>query len=417
MARVNVRDTAYHDTRLKVAAKAMGMNFERLGWRLIPVWSRVTEMNSPIVSLALLSADLGKPADIVAAGLIAGELAESVDEARLDLSPMMGALFEDYRWLARKRKDAGDDSPELSDHGPRDRALALLASGPLRRTELRKKLRIQRSKALGIVRELLADGLAVELDDGTIALACTVLGTAVSTDGPVPGTDVSTDRAVPITAHSTDDPVPGTDDPIPSTAVGTVAPVPGTNAVLDDRYPEPVPDASLAPARAPVLARASGAHTHARERTTGPEPPSFESLDSDELVPLARRRYVARLLWAYQEKCRAKLDPRAPCLPVDDAPGGSLDAVVLALAKYTPSACRHALDMFAAEGACIARDGGDALQFLNGRTNWKREQLDRAAGTTAAAIEKRFQSRQKRTASNHSSPQSPPMRSLDDHEP
>ena len=93
MARVNVRDTACHDARLKVAGKTMSLNYQRLGWLLIPVWSRVTEKNSPIVSLATLSADLGKPNDLVAAGLIKGELAEYADEEHLDLSLMGGCTL------------------------------------------------------------------------------------------------------------------------------------------------------------------------------------------------------------------------------------------------------------------------------------------------------------------------------------
>ena len=128
----------------------------------------------------------------------------------------MGALFDDYGWLGRKRRDEADESNNLSsEHSQstgtshRDMSLDCLAAGPLRRNSLRKALRIRRKKVLTIVRDLLAEGLVVETESGSIAL----VDFDATPDDPVLGTDdlePGTDDLEP----GTDDPVPGTDDPV-----------------------------------------------------------------------------------------------------------------------------------------------------------------------------------------------------------
>jgi hypothetical protein len=121
-------------------------------------------------------------------------------------------------------------------------------------------------------------------------------------------------------------------------------------------------------------------------------------LDCETVVPRQRRPAIARALWRYQNELRRRLDANAPALPLDDVPGGSLDAVTLRLATYSPAQCRHALDVFAAEGACLRDGGGDPLQFLNGRTNWKPEPFERAAGSTVEAVRKRHRPNARRAA-------------------
>ncbi len=96
------------------------------------------------------------------------------------------------------------------------------------------------------------------------------------------------------------------------------------------------------------------------------------------------------MLWRYQNDLRAGLDRAAPQLPMADRPGGGLDAVIRALANYSPAQCKHALDINAIEAKCLRDQGDDALKFLNGSTNWKPEQLQRAIGSSAAAIRKRY---------------------------
>lgn len=118
MPQVSVNDCAYIDARLRLAGKQLRINHERLGWRLLQVWSQVTARESLIMPTALVGATIGKPGDDVAQAFIAAQLAEPVgeDDSLLDLSPMQ-TMFGGCDWAPEEARAAEPLMPETkSEH-------------------------------------------------------------------------------------------------------------------------------------------------------------------------------------------------------------------------------------------------------------------------------------------------------------
>lgn len=99
MPQVSVNDCAYIDARLRLAGKQLRMNHERLGWRLLQVWSQAIARKSLILPSALVGVAIGKPGDDVAKAFIAAQLATPVkeDTELIDLSPMQ-SMFSECDW-------------------------------------------------------------------------------------------------------------------------------------------------------------------------------------------------------------------------------------------------------------------------------------------------------------------------------
>ena len=398
MPQVTVKDCAHFDARLRLAGRLLRMNHERVGWRLIQIWSLATAQNSPVIALALAAEAIGRNADDVARAFTSAQLAEPAGNDRLDLSPMQ-SLFGDCNWLHDKKGSApaggkaraatatrapdGTFASGTPDQPLRHRIVEQLGVGKHSRELLRAALRCRNAAMLTAVRDLIDEGVVVD-EDGQLSL--------VPAMEPMPGTGHPESNG--------ERPVPG---------IARLESIPGTTPESDSHTAEREPSSALA--LAPSLAPA---HTRAREGTGNREsakpaqPP--DSLASEELVPDHQRRPVARLLWAYQNQCRAELDTNAPTLPLNDVPGGSLDAVILRLASYTPSQCRHALDMFKLEGKLLGDDGENPLQYLNGFTNWKTEPFGRRVGMTADAVAHEARARKAIRAKKGTQTHPPPRR-------
>ena len=108
-------------------------------------------------------------------------------------------------------------------------------------------------------------------------------------------------------------------------------------------------------------------------------------------------------LWAHQNQLRAGVDPSQPPVPADPDPGGNLNAVRSALAKYAPATLATALANTAIEAECKRELGEDPLEFFNGETNWRSAQLMRQLSTTPEAIRKRYRRKRRKKAANASS--------------
>ncbi len=80
MARVNININGFHDPRLTVAGRQMGISASALGWKLAFAWSQVTDRGHPHMSVELVAACIGKKASAVLADLGDGDV--------LDLRPM-----------------------------------------------------------------------------------------------------------------------------------------------------------------------------------------------------------------------------------------------------------------------------------------------------------------------------------------
>ena len=119
MPQVTVNDCAYIDARLRLAGQLLRINHERLGWRLLQVWSQVTARQSLIVASALVAAAIGKKdADDVARAFIDAQIAEPVgaDADLLDLSPMQ-TMFGECDWsqpssTTSERRETRATAPE-----------------------------------------------------------------------------------------------------------------------------------------------------------------------------------------------------------------------------------------------------------------------------------------------------------------
>ena len=399
MARVTVDAAVFTDSRFDVLARELRTTRDSAVMRMIRVWVNCTDRETDRFSPRFLSPLLRCKADQVVAALCeSAQLGEALDDGTVRIRGCAGRTD----WLAKKRAtaEAGGEARACSATRNADGTLAnrdlraeicdALDDRPVKRRELRRLLQVRRDALLREVRALLAAGEVVELDDGTLALAVIE---PVDQPGSVPT------EWVPGIDGTELEPVPGT---------------PGTEAVPSALALAP------APALAPAHVSTSRVHAHAgsvtepaqnREPGIGepvgnrepgtqdsvePQPTEPESsLESQKPVTRAERRPMARRLWVYQAALRRRLDANAPDLPIQELPGGALDAVIQRLAHYPPEVCKHALDIFAVEGECIRDEGGDPLEFLNGRTNWKREQFERAMATTADAVRKRYQRRRK----------------------
>ena len=398
--------------RFGVLGRALRCSAGEAAWRCMRLWSRVTAQQSERFRPAHVAVGLGCREERVAEAVAASEIGVVLDSGEIELQ--LRDVFGGIEWLGDLRDSAPVGGKVRAAGATRNRdgtfaardliaeTLDVLAAEPLRRSDLRRRLQCQKQALGRVVRGLLEAGELIELDDGCLALpdaspdACGEPGTVGTVE---PGS----------TAGSM-----GTAEPVPPRFHGDRGTTAEPSAPALARAPAP----ALAPA--PVRESTSRAHARARaalepprnqdrepvEPTTveplepaAPEPPppelSLPGLDAKQRVTREQRRPMARKLWAYQNQLRKRLDPEAPELPVHDMPGGPMDTVILRLALYPPATCKHALDVFAAEGECIRDEGGDPLEFLNGRTNWKREQFERAAGTTIAAVRKRHQRRHK----------------------
>ena len=348
----------------------------------------------------------------MAEAVAASEIGVVLDNGEIELQ--LRDVFGGIEWLGDLRDSAPAGGKARSAGATRNRdgtfaardliaeTLDVLAAEPLRRSDLRRRLQCQKQALGRVVRGLLEAGELIELDDGCLALP----------DGSpdaygVPGSVATVEPGSTAGSMETAEPVP----PRFHGDRGTTA-EPSAPALA--RAPAP----ALAPA--PVRESTSRAHARARaalepprnqdrepvEPTTveplepaAPEPPppelSLPGLDAKQRVSREQRRPMARKLWAYQNQLRKRLDPEAPRAASPRYAGrthGRGDPAPGPVPTGDLQACPRRLR---AEGECIRDQGGDPLEYLNGRTNWKREQFERAAGTTIAAVRKRHQRRHK----------------------
>ena len=270
MPQVTVKDCAHIDPRLRLAGRLLKLHHERLGWRLIQLWSLATARNSPLIAEAIVGAALGKSEADVAHALITAELAESVDGC-LDLSPMQ-TMFGDCKWLHNKKGTApaggqvraatAERAPDGTFAALRDRILDRLQERSYKRADLVESLKARKAYVLSTVRELLADGVIAE-DGGILSLA------PAGSRFPVPGTEPREPGREPGTESR---------EPIREPGTGTAPePVPGSGF----REPASALALALALAPAPALACESDARTRAREPGTGNREPAIASARPD----------------------------------------------------------------------------------------------------------------------------------------
>lgn len=398
MARVSIETRAFHDPRLTVAGRILRLSAPALGWKLAFAWSYVTEAADSSMALDQVAACIGRNPDDVRTALVRADLAVTRDPETLDLEPMR-ALFGDYEWLEEKRATAETggkvraDTAERGDGGRFQRRdvphelVTLLADGrPRTRAELISELRVRRGRLYREVTALLNEGTIAEHESGSVALARRTAEPAAE--------PVSVATAEPVSA-ATAEPVPAPPrNPAPSSALAPApAPAPARERAGRARTPGTGPPEPHALSRNPEPREPEPGNPEPRD----PAEPESWTLDrltaATDIAPRGERRAIARALWLYQDARRRSVDPNAPDVPLVEAPGGALDAVVLALARYTPAQCVHALDVFAVEATCKRDLGDDALEYLNGRSNWRDEALGRAVATTPEAMRKRYSNR------------------------
>ena len=392
MARVNVESYAFDDPRFDLLADALRSLRDR--WHALGCCLRIWHQ------CASRRTDSVRPAELARLLCIRKPLTEAAQDLAVHAFVTIADLGERVGDRVRVRGTEGRtdylERMDLARTLP-ERVLAHIEEhGPFKRNALRKYFDdTPRSTFYRTLRQLVADG-DLEVTNDLLA---------------TPGT-------VPRESHGNPETLPGQSR--------DVVPAPDPAPVL-----VPVPEESANRARA---------HTHphtpiprdSRENPMGvprdgptrlasspdaidPAPGSIADLSCTERVPRKRRREVARALWRYQNELRARLEPAAPELPLNDVPGNSLDPVVLALANHSPAQCKHALDIFAIEAECLRDQGEDTLQYLNGDTNWKPKQLLRALGSTTDLVRKRFAKRTQHQRTRGSRQESIPQLKRLDH--
>lgn len=257
MPRVSVEQEAFHDPRLAAAARRTPLRrAEVLGWRLLSVWSLVTQTQRTRQRRCVIAEALGLRDAAHLEALVDVGLAEEVEgeERDIELAPM-GELFGAFEWLGdlratapsggRARAAMASRDPDTGKMLARDYRAeiveALAEHGPVNsRALLAKMLRADRGRLGAVLDALLEAGEVIETRDGFA----------------LPSSDLPSGHT---TAQTTGATRPDGNGQPSSALVPVLAPVPVPKAFM--HVPRDTPDGS---------ATRPDDNSHTTAQTTGP---------------------------------------------------------------------------------------------------------------------------------------------------